>query len=182
MTGCAHSSGRTTMFKLKRAGVIAVAAALALAGCSSGGSGGDSGSSSGSSGGTLNLGLIIAASTFAAKDMRWANESPYAQAVYDTLLKADPDGTIKPNLATKWSYNDDNTVLTLTLRDDVKFTDGQKLTADAAAKSLLAFRDGTSPNKSNLSNLADAKATDDTTVQLTLKAPDPALLTYLTQN
>jgi peptide/nickel transport system substrate-binding protein len=170
------------MFKLKRAGVIAVAAALALAGCSSGGSGGDSGSSSGSSGGTLNLGLIIAASTFAAKDMRWANESPYAQAAYDSLLKADPDGTIKPNLATKWSYNDDNTVLTLTLRDDVKFVDGEKLTADAAAKSILAFKAGTSPNAPNLKFVSDAKATDDTTLEITLSAPDPALLTYLTQN
>src|SRR4051794_2407593 len=89
-----HSRGRTTMFKYKRTAAVtaaAVAAALALAGCSSGGSGGSGGSSSGtgSSGGTLNLGLIVAASTFAAKDMRWANESPYAQAVYDSLLKAD---------------------------------------------------------------------------------------------
>src|SRR3954447_15615950 len=171
------------MFKLKRAGVIAVAAALALAGCSSGGSGGNSGSSSGgSSGGAPHLRLIIAASTFAAKDMRWANESPYAQAAYDSLLKADADGTIKPNLATKWSYNDDNTVLTLTLRDDVKFVDGEKLTADAAAKSILAFKAGTSPNAPNLKFVSDAKATDDTTLEITLSAPDPALLTYLTQN
>ena len=168
------------MFKWKRAAVIAVAATVALAGCSSGGSG-DSGSGSGS-GGTLTWGVIVPASTFAAADANWANESPYIQAVYDTLLKADPDGAIKPNLATKWEYNDDNTVLTLTLRDDVKFTDGEKLTADAAAKSLLAFREGQSPNKANFVNLADAKAVDDTTLELTLKAPDPAMLNYLTQN
>src|SRR3954469_11617352 len=169
------------MFKLKRGAVLAVAtaAAVALAGCSSGGSGGTSGGdASGGSGGTLTLGVQLAASTFAAKDSRWANESPYAQAVYDSLLKADPDGTVKPNLATKWEYNSDNTVLKLTLRDDVKFTDGEKLTADAAAKSLLAFKGGTSPNASNLRTLADAKAVDATTLQITLSEPDPAMLNY----
>jgi peptide/nickel transport system substrate-binding protein len=171
------------MFKWKRAAVVAVAATVALAGCSAGGSGGSSsGSSSGSSGGTLNLGLIIAASTFAAKDMRWANESPYAQAVYDSLLKADPDGTIKPNLATKWEYNSDKTKLTLTLRTDVKFSDGEKLTADAAAKSILAFKGGTSPNAPDFINVADAKAVDAKTLEITLKQADPALLVYLTQN
>jgi len=144
-------------------------------------SGGSDGSG-GSGGGTLTLGLAVPNSTFAAQNAQWANESPYMQAVYDTLLKADPKGDIQPNLATKWEYNSDNTVLTLTLRDDVKFTDGTKFNADAAAQNLIRFRDGTSPNKANLVNLADAKATDDTHLELTLKQPDPAMLTYLTQN
>jgi len=171
------------MFKWKRAAVIAVAATVALAGCSSGNSGNSGGSGgSGSSGGTLTLGISIPSTTFAAQNAAWGNESILNQAVYDSLLKADPDGKIQPNLATDWKYNDDNTVLTLTLRDDVKFTDGTPFNADAAAQNLIRFRDGTSPNKSNLANLADAKAVDDTHVELTLKQPDPAMLTYLTQN
>jgi peptide/nickel transport system substrate-binding protein len=168
------------MFKWKRAAVVATAAMLALAGCSAGGDSGGSGGSG--SGATLTLGLIVPPSSFSAQNANWANQSPYMQAVYDTLLKADPDGTIQPNLATKWEYNDDKTVLTLTLRDDVTFTDGEKFTADAAAQNLIRFRDGTSPNASFLVNLADAKAVDDTHVELTLKAPDPAMLTYLSQN
>jgi peptide/nickel transport system substrate-binding protein len=172
------------MFKYKRAAVIAVAAALTLAGCSSGGSGGSGGSSgsAGNTGGTLTLGVAVPNTTFAAQNSAWANESPYMQAVYDTLLKADPDGTVKPNLATKWSYNADKTQLTLTLRNDVKFTDGTPFNADVAVQNLLRFRDGTSPNKGNLANLADAKKTDDTHLVLTLKQPDPAMLTYLSQN
>ena len=169
------------MFRFKRAAVLAVAGTLALAGCSAGGSGGDGGSGNGS-GGTLTWGVIAEASTFAQKDMRWANESPYAQAVYDTLLRADAEGKIEPGLATEWSYNEDKTVLTMTLRDDVTFTNGETLTAEDAAKSLLAFKGGQSPNATNLINLTDAKAIDDTTLELTLDAPNPALETYLTQN
>src|SRR6478736_2643749 len=77
--------GRTRMFKFKRMAAAAlVAAALALAGCSTGGGAGETGS--GSEGGTLTWGVIAQASTFQQKDMRWANESPYGQAVYDSLL------------------------------------------------------------------------------------------------
>jgi peptide/nickel transport system substrate-binding protein len=174
------------MFKFKRAAVIAVAAALALAGCASGGDGGSGGggggSESGGRGDTLTWGMIAPASTFAQKDMRWANESPYAQAVYDTLLRATPESEIEAGLATDWEYNEDKTVLTMTLRDDVKFTNGDPLTAEDAAASLLAFKGGTSPNAPNLRLLQDAKATDDTTLEITLSAPDPAFLTYLTQN
>ena len=171
------------MFKWKRTAAVAVAAAIALTGCSGGGgSQGGGGDGSGGSGGTLNLGLIIAASTFAQKDMRWANESPYAQAVYDSLLRATPDGEIEAHLATDWEYNEDNTVLTLTLRDDVTFTNGETMTAEDAAASVLAFRDGTSPNAPNLKFVEDATAVDDTTLEIALSAPDPALEVYLTQN
>ncbi|GAA4169516.1 ABC transporter substrate-binding protein [Gryllotalpicola koreensis] len=170
------------MFKLKGVAVLAGAAALAIALTGCGGNASSSKSSSTSGGGTLTLGLIVAPSSFSAQNANWANQSPYMQAVYDTLLKASPSGEIEPNLATKWSYNSDKTVLTLTLRSDVTFSDGTKFDADAAAQNLIRFRDGTSPNASTLVNLADAKAVDATHVQLTLKAPDPAMLTYLTQN
>ncbi|MGO4533560.1 ABC transporter substrate-binding protein [Leifsonia sp. 2MCAF36] len=124
----------------------------------------------------------MASTTFAVDNSAWANESPYLQAVYDTLLHADPDGTVKPWLATKWSYNADNTVLTMKLRNDVTFTDGTKFDASVAAKNLLRFRDGTSPQKGYLATLADAKASDPTTLVLTLSAPNPSLLAFLTQN
>jgi peptide/nickel transport system substrate-binding protein len=114
--------------------------------------------------------------------MNFANESPYGQAVYDTLMKADPDNKVLPSLATEWKYNADKTVLDLTLRSDVKFTDGTAFNADAAAKNLIRFRDGNSPNKSFLVNLKDATAVDATHVKLTLKQSDPGLLNYLTQN
>jgi peptide/nickel transport system substrate-binding protein len=165
------------MFRWKRLTAVAAVVALGLTGCSAGG-----GSSSDNTSKTLNLGVLVPATTFSAADANWANESPYMQAVYDSLLKADTKGNVEPNLATKWSYNGDKTVLTMTLRDDVKFTDGTKLTADAAAQNLLRFRDGVSPNKSLLASVKDATAEGAETLKITLKDSDPALLTSLTQN
>jgi peptide/nickel transport system substrate-binding protein len=162
------------------AGLAATAAlSLVVAGCGGSSSGGGGGSQASK---TLTIGVITPATTFAAADIAFANESPYGQAVYDTLLKADPDGKIGPSLATEWSYNDTKTVLTMTLRSDVKFTDGTPFNADAAAQNLKRFQAGNSPNKSYLANLADAKAVDATHLQITLKQADPAMLNYLTQN
>ncbi|MEV8273308.1 ABC transporter substrate-binding protein [Microbacterium sp. NPDC077184] len=169
------------MFKFKRSAAVAVAAVLALTGCTAGG-GGDNGGSGGDSGGTLTWGVLAQASTFQQKDMRWANESPYAQAVYDSLVITTPEFEVEPNLATEWEYNEDNTVLTMTLRDDVTFTDGETLTAEDAAASVLGFRDGTSPNATLLSSVTDATAVDDTTLEITLAEPDPGLITALSQN
>ena len=149
---------------------------VALAAC---GGGGDSGTSGGGgSSDTLTLGAIVPASTQSAADSRWANESPYMQAVYDTLVHLSPTGEPEPWLATEWSLNEDKTVLTLTLRTDVKFTDGEPFNADAAAQNILRFRDGTSPNASNLANVEDAKAVDDATLEITPQAarPGPARL------
>jgi peptide/nickel transport system substrate-binding protein len=70
----------------------------------------------------------------------------------------------------------------MTLRSDVTFTDGTKFDADAAAQNLIRFRDGNSPNKSLLALVSNAKAVDATTLEIDLSAPDPALLTSLTQN
>ena len=169
-------------FKKRLAAVAAAVAiaAVALSGCVGSGSGSANSAAAGE--GTLTIGTIVASTTFAANNAPWANEAPYLQAVYDTLLQADPDGTVKPWLATDWSYNDDDTVLTMTLRDDVTFTDGTRFDASVAAQNLLRFRDGTSPQKAYLATLADAKAVDDTTLELTLSAPNPALLSFLTQN
>lgn len=165
------------MFRWKTLAVGVAASALALTACSGSA---DSTSSGGSD--TLTLGVIVAATTFEAAGMSFANESPYGQAVYDSLLTADPDNTIEPSLATDWSYNDDQTVLTLDLRDDVTFTDGEKFDADAAVQNLLRFRDGTSANASYLAAVKDVVAVDDDTIEIQLDYADPALLINLTKN
>jgi peptide/nickel transport system substrate-binding protein len=174
------------MFRLRRTLAAATVAVMTLgvAACGGSSSGGGSTGGGGASGdsGTLTLGLIVPATTFSAQDMSFANESPYGQAVYDTLLKADPTGKILPNLATDWSYNADNTVLTMTLRSDVTFSDGTKFDASAAAQNLTRFQAGASPNKSFLASMKDATATDATHLVITLTDSDPALLNYLTQN
>jgi peptide/nickel transport system substrate-binding protein len=165
------------------AGAAAAASlALVLAGCGGGSSAGSSGTGGSTSGGTLNLGLLVPATTFEAPNMNWANEAPYGQAVYDTLVQASPSGAIVPDLATAWSYNADKTVLTLTLKTGVKFTDGTAFDASTAVQNLEAFQKGTSNNASDLVNMASAKAASPTQLVITLKQPDPAFLTFLSQN
>jgi peptide/nickel transport system substrate-binding protein len=157
------------MFRRKKWPGAAAGAALALLGpLVLGACGSSSGSSS-----TLTLGVITPATTFEAPDMNWANESPYNQAVYDSLLQASPTDAIEPHLATAWSYNAAKTVLTLTLRSDVTCTDGTPFDASVAVQNLEAFQKGTSSNASFLINMASATAVSPTTLVIRLKQPDP---------
>jgi peptide/nickel transport system substrate-binding protein len=162
------------MFRRKWPGVAAVGALALLGPLVLGACGGSAGSSS-----TLTLGVITPATTFEAPDMNWGNESPYNQAVYDSLVQASPTGVIRPHLATSWSYNAARTVLTMTLRTGVTFTDGTPFNASVAAQNLEAFQKGTSNNASDLISMASATAASPTKLVIRLKQPDPAFLTYL---
>ncbi|SFS16820.1 peptide/nickel transport system substrate-binding protein [Microbacterium sp. cf046] len=165
------------MLRWKITATAALVAALALTGCAAGGgTGGDDATAA-----SLTLGAVTAPTTLEASQAAWGDQAPFIQAVYDTLLLATPEGTIEPFLATEWSYNEDNTELRLTIRDDVDFTDGTHLTADIVKQNLERFKAGTSTDASYLANVSTVAAPDDTTVVLTLSAPDPALLNYLTR-
>lgn len=155
--------------------LIAGLSVLALAGCMST-------SSAQEDDETLVLGAISAPVTFDPAGSDWGNQAPFYQAVYDTLLRATPDGRIEPWLATDWAYDDDETELTLTIRDDVTFTDGSALTADVVKQNLLRFRDGTASNAGNLASIESIDTPDDTTVVIDLAAPDPAMLNYLARD
>ncbi|MBF0817697.1 peptide ABC transporter substrate-binding protein [Microbacterium paludicola] len=165
---------RTSLVRIAAAGTAI--AALALTGCAA------TSAEESAAPTTLRLGVVTQLASFAPWEASWANQSPYLQAVYDTLLRAEPDGSLVAGLATDWEWDDTKTVLTLTLRDDVTFTDGEELTAQVVADYLTKFRDGTSENASFLAGMTSAEATDDRTVTITLAAPDPALPVYLSQN
>jgi peptide/nickel transport system substrate-binding protein len=161
------------MTRIRSLAAIAVVAALALAGCSAGG---------GSEGGTtLTLGATVSPTTYDPAGSEWANRSPYYQAVYDTLLVMTPEGEVQPWLATEWTYNDDQTVLEITLRDDVTFTDGTKLTPEVVKENLERFRDGTGVD-ANFLAAVDTIDVGENSVTLNLSAPDPALLDYLARD
>ena len=162
--------------KATAAVAIAAAAAITFTGCAAGD---DSGSGEG---GTLTLGAIAAPTTFDPAGSEWGNRAPFYQAVYDTLLLATAEGEIEPFLAESWEYDETNTVLTLTIRDDVEFTDGSKLTADVVKQNLERFQTGTSPDKGYFAGISSIEAPDETTVVITLAAPDPAMLNYLTRD
>jgi peptide/nickel transport system substrate-binding protein len=106
-------------------------------------------------------------------------QMPYFQAVYDTLVHRDPDGTLTPWLATEWSYDQARTALTLTLRDDVTFDDGSALDAAAVKANLERFKAGGGSEAVKASTTESVEAPDATTVVIHLSAPDPALLDSL---
>ncbi len=65
-----------------------------------------------------------------AKDM----QSLYPYMVFDSLMYWDgANGTLVPAIATEWSNNDDYTEFTLTIREDVKWHDGETLDANDVA-------------------------------------------------
>ena len=71
---------------------------------------------------------------------RSAGEVDYMLA--DTLTTIDWDmKTVRPGLATKWDVSEDGKLYTFTLRDDVTFCDGRKMTADDVVYSLKRFID-----------------------------------------
>jgi peptide/nickel transport system substrate-binding protein len=63
-------------------------------------------------------------------------EAPYPAAVFATLVEADDDGKIVPGIAKSWEVSPDGLTWTFHIRDDVKFQDGEALTADDVAFSL----------------------------------------------
>lgn len=107
----------------------------------------------------------------------------YFQPIYDTLIRKQPDGSLTPMLATEWNYDESLTELTLTLRTDVTFTDGEALDADAVVANLEhQLESTTSPTFSTVAAIDSVRAEGDDSVVITLAQPDPGLLEALATN
>jgi peptide/nickel transport system substrate-binding protein len=98
----------------------------------------------------------------------------------DKLVDIDQNMKIVPQLATEWTWSDEGKVLTMKIRDGVKFHDGEAL--DAAAVVYTIERNMTLPEsrrKSELSSVAKVEASGPLEVKFTLKSPDVTLLAQL---
>jgi peptide/nickel transport system substrate-binding protein len=104
---------------------------------------------------------------------------PYFQAAYDGLLIRDITGAPKPNLATKWSWSTDRTELTMTLRNGVKFSNGESFNAAAAKANLDNNRKSNGPQAPQLTEVTSVEVVSPTEIKIKLSSPNPALLTYL---
>ncbi|SUD90561.1 ABC transporter substrate-binding protein [Psychrobacter phenylpyruvicus] len=94
-----------------------------------------------------------------------------------TLLKRDDDLNIVNDLATSYEVSDDGTVWTVHLRDDVKFSDGEPLTAkDVKFTFEKALQ---SASVVDLNILQKVEAIDDTVVRFTLKKPQSTFVNSL---
>ena len=125
---------------------------------------------------TLTLGSGVEPQSLDPAQSREAQFVQYFQPVFDTLIRRDAAGKVQPMLATKWQTSDDQKTLTFTLRDDVTFTDGTKLTAEAVKGNLDRFKAAGGPLAAALAAVSSVAVVDAKTVQLVLSKPDPALL------
>lgn len=82
---------------------------------------------------------------------------------------------LEPWLATGYEYNDDNTVVTITLREGVTWADGEPFTADDVVYTMEQILGAEAPYRAaNIqASVESATAVDPQTVEITLKAPNP---------
>jgi len=97
---------------------------------------------------------------------------------YATLTdKAADDFAIIPGLAESWEGSDDGLTYTYTLREGLKWSDGEPLTADDVVFTVNTSRDQAWFNHSSVTANLTATALDERTVEIVSAVPDPKLPT-----
>lgn len=160
---------------MKRLIAIAAAAVVALSGVA--------GTTAASAATTKNLNYGVMA-TFKSWEVRSSGLgvlAPVYYSVYDALIGLKPDGSFAPGLATSWKYDELQTGLTLKLRPNVTFSNGEKFNAAAVCANLNAFKSGDSDLASQLAGMQSCKVKGPLTVLITIADVDPALLLELSQ-
>src|SRR5438874_2993567 len=101
--------------------------------------------------------------------------------IYETLLYFNRlDGSEKPWLATSYHFSSDSTSITFTLRQGVKWSDGQPFTSDDVVFTLNMLKQYPAADGNALwKTLKSVEAPDANTVVVTLLAPSSPILWYL---
>ena len=102
--------------------------------------------------------------------------------VFEGLMKPTSDGDLTPAIAESYTLSDDQKTYTFTLRQGVKFHNGETVTADDVVYSIQRCADATAgePLVPAFKAIESVEKVDDQTVAITLKAPDNEFLAYLT--
>ncbi len=102
--------------------------------------------------------------------------------IYEGLVKTGPTGELIPAVAESYKVSEDGLVYTFTLREGVKFHNGEPVTAEDVIYSLnrCAEHSGDSALKSAFSAIRDLQATDEKTVTFRLEQPDMELIYFMT--
>ena len=101
-------------------------------------------------------------------------------AVCDKLVDIDENLKIVPQIATSWQWSPDNKSLTMKLRPNVTFHDGEKMDAEAVKYSIERHKTLPGSNrKGELAPVTSVDVVDPLTVRLNLSAPFAPLLAQL---
>jgi peptide/nickel transport system substrate-binding protein len=131
------------------------------------------------SGGTVTILSPSDASTLHPGSKTNFYDTFWHMALYDSLVIHGFDGQIYPALAESWSSNEDGTVWTFKLRQDVTFHSGEAFTAAHVVDHFTRWKEFPSSIKVNL--LEKSEAPDDFTVVCTLSAPTLTFLNFVSQ-
>lgn len=101
-----------------------------------------------------------------------AKDSPVLFQIYECLLWMDENGELQPWLATGYEMSSDGLEYVFTLRDDVYFHNGEKMTAEDVAFTYTLGMEKNQPLRVNLLiNLQSCEVVDENRVKFTLSAP-----------
>ena len=101
--------------------------------------------------------------------------------VYEGLYKADSEGNLVPAVASGVEISEDGLTYTFTVKEGVKFHNGNPVTAEDIKYSVEKFADieGGAPSIAAFSNIESVEIADDTKVAIKLAQPDSDFLTML---
>lgn len=68
-------------------------------------------------------------------------DNSVSELLYSSLIKIDKDGNVAPDAALSWSVSPDNLHYTFTIRDDIYFHDGTKMTSADVLYTLSVLQD-----------------------------------------
>lgn len=120
-------------------------------------------------GGSFTYGLSFSVPTLDSGAAMGGSTEFAMTAVYDSLLRIQPDGSVGAGIAEGVS-GDDNLVWTLSLRPDVVFSDGEPFDADAVVAHInrVAAEDSQSLEAADARAITSIEAVDPLTVRFTL--------------
>lgn len=98
-----------------------------------------------------------------------AGEHVHEPLIQSTLVRTNTELEIENDLATEYSCSEDGLTWTVKIRDDVKFTDGEPLTAEDVVFTYNTCRDASSVN--DFTMLKEAVAVDEYTVEFHMNEP-----------
>lgn len=92
---------------------------------------------------------------------------------YASLTRLDADGDVEPSLAESWAYDETGTAITFTLRDDLTFSDGTVLDAEAVKAHFERGKEQADSHlRDQLAGLESVTADSETEVTLHLSDVD----------
>ncbi|MCL6648861.1 MAG: ABC transporter substrate-binding protein [Chloroflexi bacterium] len=102
--------------------------------------------------------------------------------LYDSLTVFGENATVLPWIATKWEASADGLTWTFTIRDDVTFSNGDKLTAEDVVFTIQQVLEKRWPQLTYIATVAGARVINPTTLAITTRQVDvtlPSGTTYL---